>query len=171
MITAWRGGNQEFQYYHNPTENRLEDSLYNCELDLNQEGCNVNWEVGCYISTLCFSRFDLVFDESAPGEEMINPIQFVRMVTSDSFSFTYGTIEITTKMAKGDWIWPGICENSFVTLTTIWMKPTDNIYGNWPRSGEIDIVEMKGKQISLVTAILLGNSWPAALCIGVRIPD
>ena len=24
------------------------------------------------------------------------------------------------------------------------MKPTDNIYGNWPSSGEIDIVEMKG---------------------------
>ncbi|XP_046456406.1 beta-1,3-glucan-binding protein-like [Daphnia pulex] len=136
LITAWRGGNQEFQYYHNLTENSYvrdgilyikptltadrfdEDFLYNGELDLNQEGCNVDWEGGCYV---------------AAGEEIINPIQSARMVTSDSFSFTYGTIEVRAKMPKGDWIWPAI-----------WMKPTDNVYGNWPRSGEIDIVEMKG---------------------------
>jgi beta-glucanase (GH16 family) len=39
--------------------------------------------------------------------EIINPIQSARMVTSDSFSFTNGTIEIRAKMPKGDWIWPG----------------------------------------------------------------
>ena len=52
----------------------------------------------------------LVFDDRAAGEEIINPIQSARMVTSDSFSFTYGTIEIRAKMPKGDWIWPGIYE-------------------------------------------------------------
>ncbi len=26
-----------------------EDFLYNGELDLNQEGCNVDWEGGCYV--------------------------------------------------------------------------------------------------------------------------
>ena len=26
----------------------------------------------------------------------------------------------------------------------IWMLPTDEIYGGWPRSGEIDIVESRG---------------------------
>ena len=26
----------------------------------------------------------------------------------------------------------------------IWMLPTDEIYGGWPRSGEIDIVETRG---------------------------
>ena len=36
-------------------------------------------------------------------------------------------------MPKGDWLWPAI-----------WMKPTDNKYGAWPRSGEIDIVEVRG---------------------------
>ena len=55
------------------------------------------------------------------------------MVTEDSFSFTYGTVETRAKMPKGDWLWPAI-----------WMKPTDNKYGPWPRSGEIDIVEVRG---------------------------
>lgn len=67
LITAWRGGNNEFQYYHNLTENSYvrdgilyikptltadrfgEDFLYNGVLDLNQEGCNVDWEGGCYV--------------------------------------------------------------------------------------------------------------------------
>jgi len=52
----------------------------------------------------------LVFYDRAAGEEIINPIQSARMVTSDSFSLTYGTIEIRAKMPKGDWIWPGIYE-------------------------------------------------------------
>ena len=42
------------------------------------------------------------------GNEIINPAQSARMVTSDSFSFTYGTIEVRAKMPKGDWIWPGM---------------------------------------------------------------
>ena len=28
--------------------------------------------------------------------------------------------------------------------SAIWMLPTDSVYGDWPRSGEIDIVEIKG---------------------------
>ena len=36
-------------------------------------------------------------------------------------------------MPKGDWIWPAI-----------WMLPKNAEYGNWPSSGEIDIVESRG---------------------------
>ena len=42
-----------------------------------------------------------------PGVDIINPIQSARLVTKDSFSFRYGTIEVRAKMPKGDWIWPG----------------------------------------------------------------
>jgi beta-glucanase (GH16 family) len=41
------------------------------------------------------------------GAEIINPIQSARIVTSNSFSFTYGTVEVRAKMPRGDWIWPG----------------------------------------------------------------
>lgn len=42
------------------------------------------------------------------GDDIINPIQSARIVTQDSFSFTYGVIEIRAKMPKGDWLWPGM---------------------------------------------------------------
>lgn len=38
------------------------------------------------------------FVKRAAGDEIINPIQSARMVTSESFSFTYGTIEVRAKM-------------------------------------------------------------------------
>ncbi|XP_046646573.1 beta-1,3-glucan-binding protein-like [Daphnia pulicaria] len=136
LITAWRGGNSEFQYYTNRPENsyvkngmlfikptltadRFDNNfLYSGTLDLNKEGCNINWENGCSVTA---------------GAEIINPIQSARLVTSNSFSFTYGTVEVRAKMPRGDWIWPAI-----------WMLPTDSAYGSWPRSGEIDIVEIRG---------------------------
>ena len=73
-----------------------------------------------------------------------------------SFSFTYGTVEVRAKMPRGDWIWPGLLDKSklrvcdvytFIILPfdiAIWLMPTDNYFGAWPRSGEIDLVEIKG---------------------------
>lgn len=34
----------------------------------------------------------------------------------------------------------------FMVEKAIWMLPTDSSYGQWPRSGEIDIVEVRGNQ-------------------------
>jgi hypothetical protein len=42
------------------------------------------------------------------AEDIINPIQSARMRTLNSFSFTYGTVEVRAKMPRGDWIWPGM---------------------------------------------------------------
>jgi len=39
-------------------------------------------------------------------------------------------------MPNGDWLWPAL-----------WMLPTENVYGPWPLSGEIDIVESRGNGI------------------------
>ena len=36
-------------------------------------------------------------------------------------------------MPLGDWLWPAI-----------WMLPAEHVYGQWPASGEIDIVESRG---------------------------
>ncbi|KAK4020527.1 hypothetical protein OUZ56_002493 [Daphnia magna] len=135
IITAWRGGNNEFEYYTDRPENSYvrdgvlhirptltadrfgQDFLYNGTLDLWPEGCNVNYNGGCVATS---------------EEDIINPIQSARMRTINSFSFTYGTVEIRAKMPRGDWIWPAM-----------WMMPTENLFGPWPRSGEIDIVEIR----------------------------
>lgn len=60
-----------------------------------------------------------------------------RLRTAESFSFKYGRVEVSAQLPKGDWIWPAI-----------WMLPTDQAYGTWPASGEIDIMESRGNDPS-----------------------
>ena len=62
-----------------------------------------------------------------------NPVRSARIRTAESFSFTYGKVEVRAKLPRGDWLWPAI-----------WMLPTDDQYGDWPASGEIDIMESRG---------------------------
>jgi beta-glucanase (GH16 family) len=41
------------------------------------------------------------------------------------------------------------------------MLPTDSAYGNWAASGEIDILEMRGQETSIVQSTLhYGGTWP-----------
>ncbi|XP_078585898.1 beta-1,3-glucan-binding protein-like [Branchiostoma floridae x Branchiostoma japonicum] len=63
------------------------------------------------------------------------PIQSARVTTADSFTFKYGKVEVWAKVPTGDWIWPAI-----------WLLPRDNVYGGWPASGEIDIMESRGNR-------------------------
>jgi len=63
----------------------------------------------------------------------VNPVQSARIRTVNSFSFNYGRIMVRAQLPKGDWLWPAI-----------WMLPKHNGYGQWPASGEIDIVESRG---------------------------
>ncbi len=56
-----------------------------------------------------------------------------RLVTRGKGDWIYGRIEARAKLPKGRGIWPAI-----------WMLPTKWEYGNWPKSGEIDIMEAVG---------------------------
>jgi beta-glucanase (GH16 family) len=86
----------------------------------------------------------------------INPIRSARVNTKGTFEMKYGRVEITAKMPKGDWLWPAI-----------WMLPSDLKFGEWPRSGEIDIVETKGNspdcpsggRDSFGSTLHYGNDW------------
>ena len=49
------------------------------------------------------------------------------------FAQTYGRFEAKMRMHAGKGAWPAF-----------WMMPVENTYGGWPRSGEIDIMEMTG---------------------------
>ena len=57
-----------------------------------------------------------------------------RIYSSDKFSQTYGRFEARMKLPEGQGMWPAF-----------WMQPQDTYYGGWPRSGEIDIMEAKGR--------------------------
>ncbi|TKC09986.1 glycoside hydrolase family 16 protein [Pedobacter polaris] len=56
-----------------------------------------------------------------------------RLVTRNKMDVTYGRIEVKAKLPTGKGTWPAI-----------WMLPTDRSYGDWPKSGEIDIMEHVG---------------------------
>ncbi|KAI0129116.1 putative gram-negative bacteria binding protein [Xylariales sp. AK1849] len=71
---------------------------------------------------------------------MINPIRSARLSTKDKVYLAYGKIEVTAKLPKGDWLWPAI-----------WMMPQDSYYGEWPASGEIDIMESRGNDPHVYT--------------------
>jgi len=63
---------------------------------------------------------------------------------------TYTSARLTTKQ-KGDWKYGRIevkaqLPNGLGTWPAIWMLPTENQYGGWPKSGEIDIAETVGYQ-------------------------
>lgn len=56
-----------------------------------------------------------------------------RLVSKNKGDFLYGRIEAKAQLPTGKGTWPAI-----------WMLPTDNQYGGWPKSGEIDIMEHVG---------------------------
>jgi len=62
-----------------------------------------------------------------------------RIHTKDKFFFKYGKGEIVAKVPSGKGTWPAL-----------WMMPQDNVYGHWPRSGEIDIMEHTGNKKDLL---------------------
>lgn len=55
------------------------------------------------------------------------------VMTKDKVKFTYGRVDIRAKLP--------ICLGSWPAL---WMMPNDDVYGYWPNSGEIDIIEHVG---------------------------
>ncbi len=73
-----------------------------------------------------------------------------RLRTIDKGDWTYGRMEARIKLPTGQGIWPAF-----------WMLPTDNVYGGWPQSGEIDIMELIGNQPATVHGTLhYGQPWP-----------
>ncbi|GAB2699244.1 family 16 glycosylhydrolase [Aliiglaciecola aliphaticivorans] len=53
-----------------------------------------------------------------------------RLRTKYKGDWTYGRFEMRAKLPSGQGSWPAF-----------WMLPTDEVYGTWPKSGEIDILE------------------------------
>ena len=73
-----------------------------------------------------------------------------RLRTLNQGDWQYGRLVIRARLPYGQGIWPAI-----------WMLPTDNVYGSWAASGEIDIVELLGHQPNTVHGTLhYGGRWP-----------
>ncbi len=85
-------------------------------------------------STSNASVADGILTITARKENMENrEYTSARLVSKDKGDFLYGRFEIKAKLPTGRGTW-----------AAIWMLPTDWAYGNWPASGEIDIMEHVG---------------------------
>ena len=65
-----------------------------------------------------------------PNPQMRQPYTSGKVRTIGLHAWRYGRIEVRAKVPPGQGTWPAV-----------WMMPQDNVYGAWPRSGEIDILE------------------------------
>jgi len=73
-----------------------------------------------------------------------------RINTKHSFAWKYGKFEARARLPEGQYLWPAL-----------WMLPRDYVYGGWPTSGEIDIMENRGGQNrEHSSALHFGSSWP-----------
>ncbi|NNK33956.1 MAG: glycoside hydrolase family 16 protein [Xanthomonadales bacterium] len=86
-------------------------------------------------------------------EESVEPgfnFTSARLRTFRKGDWTYGRMEMRAKMPLGKGLWPAF-----------WMLPTDNVYGGWAASGEIDIVEYLGDDPEeILGTIHYGGEWP-----------
>ncbi|MDP5032315.1 glycoside hydrolase family 16 protein [Paraglaciecola sp.] len=95
-----------------------------------------------------------------PAEEgAALPYTSARLNTRYKADFKYGRFEMRAKLPEGQGSWPAF-----------WMLPTDYVYGGWPKSGEIDIIEAvnlktvdaDGNVEGYVHGTLhYGQEWPA----------
>lgn len=93
----------------------------NHELQYYTEGENA-WVSGGYLVI-----------EARKEEYENNGYTSARLVSHGEGDWTYGKFEIYARLPQGRGTWPAI-----------WMLPTDWKYGDWPASGEIDIMEHVG---------------------------
>ena len=93
-----------------------------------------------------------------PAEEGADkPYTSARINTRYKADFKYGRFEVRAKLPSGQGSWPAF-----------WMMPTDEVYGGWPRSGEIDIVESvnlkvptdDGVESNIYGTLHYGQEWP-----------
>ena len=61
-----------------------------------------------------------------------------KIKTQNKKDFMYGKVVVSAKVPEGQGLWPAI-----------WMMPTDeSFYGQWPKCGEIDIMEVLGSDVT-----------------------
>jgi len=72
-------------------------------------------------------------NDSATIDGEVRPVTSASLITKNKGDWKYGRIEVRAKLPLCLGTWPAI-----------WMLPTKSVYGGWPKSGEIDMMEHVG---------------------------
>ncbi len=112
--------------------NAIDENKWNFEVNCqgggnNEQQCYTDSSENAYVSDGTLKIVALPAGEDAEGNL---PYTSARLNSKNKGDFKYGRIEVRAKLPEGQGSWPAV-----------WMMPTDSVYGGWPKSGEIDIVE------------------------------
>lgn len=143
-LTMSGGGNWEFEYYVNNRSNSYVDNgILFLAPTLTADRIGEDAVSGAVPTTLdiwggtpsdvCTSNAFYGCSRSSGGGNVLNPVQSARIRTANTFHYKYGRLEVEAKLPVGDWLWPAI-----------WLLPEHQAYGQWPASGEIDVMESRG---------------------------
>lgn len=79
-----------------------------------------------------------------------------RLYSKGRYSKRYGRFEWRAKLPLGKGLWPAL-----------WLMPEQSVYGGWPASGEIDVMEARGQEPNKVLGTIhFGSSAPRNVHIG-----
>ncbi|KAJ3191897.1 hypothetical protein HK101_007311 [Irineochytrium annulatum] len=137
-ITMKGGGNWEFEAYTNNRSNSyVKDGVLYIKPTFTSDligeaamlnGGSIDLNGPSFDPNSCTDPGSYGCWRSSNGVNIINPIQSAAIRSVNSFSFRYGKVEVVAKLPVGDWI--------------------NGAYGQWPSSGEIDIMESRGNTAS-----------------------
>ena len=148
-VDCWGGGNDERQCYTNwPENSSVKDGCLAIIARL-EPSAGPAWPE--------HMRSNEDVDASEVKEQ---PFTSARLRTKGKAEWTYGRVEVRAKLPAGQGSWPAV-----------WMLPTDEVYGSWALSGEIDIVESVNlgepcrtcrgrKENQIHGTIHYGGKWP-----------
>jgi beta-glucanase (GH16 family) len=83
------------------------------------------------------------------------PYTSSKILTEGKKTFKFGRVDIRAKMPKGKGIWPAL-----------WLLPQASVFGGWPRSGELDLMEYLGHETNKVYGTLHFGPGPGSIQIG-----
>ncbi|PHR92198.1 MAG: glucan endo-1,3-beta-D-glucosidase [Robiginitomaculum sp.] len=145
---CWGGGNEERQCYTDSKENaRVRNG--NLEIIAKRE----------MHTGYALPQRSRRTDEDAK-KNATKPYTSARLRTIGKGDWRYGRIEVRAKLPGGQGVWPAI-----------WMLPSDEHYGTWAASGEIDLMEAVnlgvacaecegGYENHILGTLHYGDKWP-----------
>ena len=139
-MNCWGGGNNEAQCYLDRPENLWVDGEY-----LHIKAVREDVRGPAVVDDdPAYSRND------TSGSGIYSS---ARVRSKQKGDWRYGRFEIRAKLPSGQGTWPAI-----------WMLPTDNVYGGWAASGEIDIMEAVNLKVGgerrVYGTLHYGGNWP-----------
>jgi beta-glucanase (GH16 family) len=149
-LDCWGGGNEERQCYTARPENAsVADGLL--RITARRENA---------VGPALPPHLDALEPEDKRGKLAAKPFTSARLSTKGKGDWTYGRFEIRARPPTGQGTW-----------SAAWMLPTDEVYGPWALSGEIDIMELVNQGTAckecksriedrVIGTIHFGGEWP-----------